>query len=319
MKVLLAVALLASLVLPASAAKVTDRLEVSGYLQGRYEGFEDAEDGSSTVNGFVLRRARLGIVGKPSDRVILKIELAGDDGSTSRIKDAFLQYFLRPGWTGASISFGQMKVPFGLEIQESSRDRLAPERARWVAFLFPETRDKGILFRSDSGKPVRVMLGLFNGNAGSSRDNNNSKDFVGRVELQPCDFMTLGGSVYLGDRYIGGPFENLNKRRLGGDVRIVLGDLVLTGEFVDARDFLVNPQGWMAQGALTLGSRNILVCRLDRLNTDLSFLPAGRSVNVGLVHQIAPGLRGKLFYEFNREKGTQVKNDVVRAEVVASF
>jgi hypothetical protein len=310
------IALVAMLLLlapgPVQAATISPKLDIGGYVQFR---FEDAQD--STVNGFYIRRARLGIVGKPSDRVLVKLEFSGDRGADSRLTDCYVQYFLREQWTGPSVRLGQMKIPFTPEVMISDADRLCPEPAQWIVALFPDTRDKGVVLASDLTKLVSVQVGVFNGTGTAAFDNNKSKDIAGRIQFNLVPFLVVGGAVYVGDVSLPYTSETLNRHRYAADARIDLGKLCLQGEYVAARDYGTNPIGWSTQASLAAG-RDTLVCRYDVYDAK-DGSPVLSSVNAGLIHQIATGLTGKIFYQINSESRSSFANNVFRAEVVARF
>jgi hypothetical protein len=294
------------------AATINPKLDVGGYVQLRYE-----DDQDSTVNGFLLRRARLSIVGKPTDRVLVKLEFSGDKGASSTLTDCYVQYFLRGQWTGPSLRLGQMKIPFTPEVMISDADRLCPEPAQWITALFPDTRDKGLVVASDLTKLVSVQVGVFNGTGRAALDNNKGKDIVGRVQFKPVPFVVVGGAVYIGDTYLPWSNTTFNRNRFAGDVRLDLGKLCLQGEYVTARDYGVSPMGYSAQASYVVG-RNTAVCRYDVFDAK-DGSPVLSTVNVGVIHQIATGLQGKLFYAINNESKNSFDNNVLRAEVVAKF
>lgn len=292
---------------PSIAATLDNKIDVGGYAQLR---FEDA-DGSS-VNGFMIRRARLDITGKPSDRVLIKVEFSGDRGVSSRLTDTYVQFFLLRKWTGPSVRFGQMKLPFNPEVIISDADRLCPEPAQWQLALFPETRDKGVVLASDPDKLISAQVGAFNGTGIASNDNDRRKDIVGRIQIRPVSCVVVGGSAYIGNPNLPLQNVNLNRRRYGGDVKVDLGNLKIQVEYVTARDLDKNLFGYDVQSAFVMG-RNTLVCRYDTFDPKNGSSGATSSVNIGVIHQIASGVQGKLFFE---RIGT---NNVSRAEVVAKF
>lgn len=66
--------------------------KVSGYAQGRWQLYPDAEAGAKS-NEFVVRRARTKFVFKPTDRAQATIQVDYSSGKVT-LKDAWLQYFL---------------------------------------------------------------------------------------------------------------------------------------------------------------------------------------------------------------------------------
>lgn len=182
-----------------------DRIRFSGYVQGRYESFEKTREADPpgtrvpVTNRFSLRRVRMTLNARPTSRVYIKWELEGNaPGIESR--DAFISYYLRGNpATGYTVSFGQMKVPFGFEIPQSSGARETLERARVIRFFYPSERDRGVKVSSPTGKRWFYELGVYNGVIGPGtpaiglNDNNNEKDVVGRIRTTQ-----FGGKVDAG-------------------------------------------------------------------------------------------------------------------------
>ena len=101
-------------------------------------------------NGFLVRRAKLGVDGRLVDDWSFELSYdfadpyqVTDDGSTKvgRFKDGFDDVALRyEGWKPADIDIGQFKVPFGLEELTSSNNIGFIERALPTAAFAPARR-----------------------------------------------------------------------------------------------------------------------------------------------------------------------------------
>ena len=93
----------------------------------------------------------------------------------------------RPRWSW-EIGLGLLRIPFGLEVQESDPDRFFLERSNVSRALFPGTFDLGARAQF-SWRFIRAQLAVMNGNplgdaSFPARDPNAAKDFVGRVGIE---------------------------------------------------------------------------------------------------------------------------------------
>jgi hypothetical protein len=93
----------------------------------------------------------------------------------------------RPRWSW-EIGLGLLRIPFGLEVQESDPDRFFLERSNVSRALFPGTFDLGASAQF-SWRFVRAQLAVMNGNplgdaSFPARDPNAAKDFVGRLGME---------------------------------------------------------------------------------------------------------------------------------------
>lgn len=113
-------------------------------------------------------------------------------------------------------TIGQQQLPFGLEVPATEELRPVIRNAQFTTSLDLVRRELGLIVRGelfplvDFGYNYRVPVisyafGVVNGAGPNTLDNNNSKDFVGRVAFTvPSDFnswlrqLSIGGSVYLG-------------------------------------------------------------------------------------------------------------------------
>lgn len=170
-----------------------DKIRFSGYVQGRYESFQKTRENDPpgtrvpVTDRFSLRRVRMTLNARPDPRVYIKWELEGN-GPGVESRDAFVSYYVRGNpAVGYAVSFGQMKMPFGFEIAQSSSRRETLERARVIRFFYPSERDRGVKISSPTGGRWFYEVGVFNGVIGPGtpaiglNDNNNDKDIAGRL------------------------------------------------------------------------------------------------------------------------------------------
>ena len=235
------------------------KFKFSGYLQARWETGETQSDtvrvtGTPLVHTpannerFYIRRARLKLTydASPLSQAVVYI-----DGGTDRFVRLLEAYvLLMDPWTpehSHSLTVGQFNVPFGYELERSSKDRELPERSRAENVLFPGERDRGAKIVSAWTPKIETVAAILNGGGINNVDYPNtdptrSKDFVGRVRGS-LGFMDAAVSGYWGKNTIGltGPDVQTDKTRLGADAQFFyespqLGGGTLRGEVYVGKD-----------------------------------------------------------------------------------
>ncbi len=162
----------------------TFELVLRGLVQ--FDGrFWFADNGDDNSDSLLLRRARVNIEGAVYKNFYYRL-LQEFAGPTATLLDGYGEWrqfpFARPG-------FGKMKTPLGLEFAASAADLGFIERGL-PRNLIPN-RDYGVTLTGDLfGERVSYTIGAFNGvpdlaNTGGA-DNNDDKDFVGRLFALPC-------------------------------------------------------------------------------------------------------------------------------------
>lgn len=195
--------------------------------------------------------------------------------TVTRLTDVYIQYKLLPD-TGAleepklTVAFGQQKIPFGLEAQVSDELRPTVSTAQFLgssALNNLNQRQIGVVLRgdyepsADYGFNYRAPLleynfGILNGNGANTADDNNRKDYVGRVALiVPADYnswlreLKFGASFYQGWKNLstsgGAPvllFDDARTSRRGFDFSYNHNPIGFTYELANGNDeALVTP------------------------------------------------------------------------------
>lgn len=165
------------------------QLMIGGYVQadGR---FYIEDNSASATDTFLLRRVYLvidGILSKDFD-----FRITPDfGGGKAVIQDAYIGYKYSPE---ARLRVGRFKAPFGLEYLQVSTDTTFVEYAL-PTNLVPN-RDLGIQLHGDLlGGIVSYAVGLFNGVSDGTNgdgDDNDGKDLVGRIFVQPFKNSEIG-------------------------------------------------------------------------------------------------------------------------------
>lgn len=158
------------------------QLKVGGYIQTDGRFFLDDKD-DKFKDSFLLRRVRLNIEGTLARDFDFRLLPDFGEGKTV-LQDAYVGYKYTPE---LRLRTGKFKEPFGLERLQSGTDTLFVERA--LPTNLGPNRDIGLqLFGDLFDRTVSYAIGIFNGvsDGGSSDgDNNDQKDIVGRIFVQP--------------------------------------------------------------------------------------------------------------------------------------
>lgn len=176
-----------------------------------------------------------------------------------------------PEYPTLTVTVGQQLLPFGLEVPASEELKpvirnaqftLGPSAARPAVAtgLNLGRRDVGAIIRGDLFTSVdygynyrqallAYAVGVLNGAGPNTLDDNDNKDFIGRLALTvPSDYnswlrqITLGGTVYLGKQnlYSSDVAKTLQgkgtKQRFGGDIYYNHWPFGLTYEYIRAKD-----------------------------------------------------------------------------------
>lgn len=238
-----------------------------GRAQIDYRAFEDGNkrnlDGSDLTNRFFGRRVRIGLTGTFYKYYDFYVEAdfgagaAGRDGNVV-LTDGFLDIHY---WPELRLRAGQFKVPFLYEEIVIS-DNLLDFVERSVADnLFPGRDFGAMLHGSLNGGVVGYAVGIFNGSGQNKAETNDSKDFAGRLVVEPfkqidvawLKSLHLGGDVTWGnegDRKNGslqgktdGQFAFFrsidtrgNRLRYSGEAAYYYGPFTIYGEYVQSRE-----------------------------------------------------------------------------------
>jgi hypothetical protein len=200
------------------------KIKLSGYIQTQFQSaewaggnagipasgqnaignFQGGAFPSGVASRFSVRRGRIKF-NYDNDLTQYVLQLDVTQGGVG-IKDAYLSV-KEPWYRAVSLWMGVFDRPFGYEISFSSGARETPERSRMFQTLFPGERELGMKLEIQPEQGVLSMFnlkaGLFNGVLNTANENDNSKDFIGRLGVQlPFDeqgFAIDGGvSMYAG-------------------------------------------------------------------------------------------------------------------------
>ena len=158
------------------------RLRIGGYMQadGRFYLSEPKPTGSE----FLIRRLRPYLEGTVAKYYDFRFMTDFGQGATT-LEDAYADIHY---WPQLRLRVGKFREPVGLERLEEDRALKFVERGLPTA-LVPD-RDPGFSFHGDLfAERLEYALGLFNGapdnTATADSDNDDGKDFAGRIFLRP--------------------------------------------------------------------------------------------------------------------------------------
>ena len=158
------------------------QLKLRGYVQADSRFFLDDKK-TAAVDQFLLRRVRPIIEGTLYKYFDFRI-MPDFGGGKVELQDAYLDIRYQPE---ANLKVGKFKAPVGLERLQSGTDILFVERAL-PTDLVPN-RDLGFQLHGEFlGGALSYAVGVFNGvadGASTDGDNNNDKEFAGRVFARP--------------------------------------------------------------------------------------------------------------------------------------
>lgn len=251
-----------------------ERITVIGFAQPQVEYKllgDDILGNSLNTSSFYFNRARLGVTGViPYDfSYYFMTEFSPGLGGPFII-DAFISYRRFAPYINASI--GQFKSPFGLELLTPCHKLHTINRSMVVDNLNSTARgnrDIGFLLFGGTGDlsifgtKTKNLLGyqfaIMNGTGMNIKDDNNLKDYIGRLTFHPFEFITLGASYRTGEQpsKVAGVTENDVRTRYGFDLELKYKGFLIQGEYVNGTDEGSYTVGGGCGGEITLvqGSR----------------------------------------------------------------
>ncbi|MCX8159499.1 MAG: OprO/OprP family phosphate-selective porin [Candidatus Saccharicenans sp.] len=271
-------------------------LKISGFAQLLFTGQNNQAD------TFSVRRARLSLDGRILKNLTFKVQV--DLTRSPVLLDALAEVLLDEKF---NLRAGQFLVPFSLESTTSAGRLLTVNRSRVVDLLAPG-RDNGSSGR-DLGLVVfgrlsifQYSLGLVNGAGINKKDDNERKDFAGRIIASPGLGLRLGLSLYNGRRFDAPTSTNLARNRLGLEASWDFRSFHLNAEYIQGRDDLIEKNGWYVQTAVDLKpDRYQLVFKLDHFDPDRN-LP-GQAITVytaGANWFLSPASKLQANFEYHR-------------------
>lgn len=224
---------------------------VKGYIQPQFDyNFlgEDGNGNSLSQSTFKFNRARIGVVGDiPYDfSYYVFIETSPFKKGDPYLLDAFITYKRFAPY--ASLSLGSFKIPFSLELNTACHKLHTINRSRVVSELASPDREIGAMVTGNSAELGFLGLNnknifsysfaIINGTGLGIADDNNAKDFAGRLVFSPFDFLSIGGSYRFGKQpaQIDDAVKQDERKRWAAEMEIDKGNFLVQGEYIYGED-----------------------------------------------------------------------------------
>ncbi len=328
-------------------------LQLSGYTQIRYNSFQQ----KGKADGFDIRRARLDFQGDFTSKWTYRLLVdfvanSGANGTAATggalvsplLLDAYIAY--KP-FDGLKITAGQFTIPFSLENMTQDRLLETADRSQVVSALVARKgdgsnnlvdsignqngRDLGIqlsgsLFKLEGNRHfLDYSLAVLNGAGIDVTDNNEFKDFAGRLVFHPVKTLSIGTNYYNGyDRFTSSLTKDQNRIRWGADALLDLDRFTARAEWLKGEEGNNNPivhEGWYAQGSYFLVPKFFqFVFRYDTYNPNKDKkLQTNTYYVFGTNFYFNAWTKLQLNYSWRTEAGADVNNDLVTAQLQLSF
>lgn len=274
--------------------------KISGYAQIRYD-YNTMGAGTST---FQLRRVRLSLAGDISPKIDYKLQA---ELTSFKLLDAYFSY--KP-FKQLNLRAGQFKLPFSIENTDYSPTKLElidyPMALTYLVGFSEELgddvikangRDLGVkLYGEFCDGVIGYDLGVFNGTGVNSKDNNKSKDVVGRLSIRPLDGLLISGSYMWGEY----SYEYITRERWGAGICYDKGPWVARAEYIGGKTDEMKSDGWYVLGGYRFCKNFMGVARYDTFtwdNDDRSD-STDRTYTIGVLWQPVKYLRLQVNYAY---------------------
>ncbi|MDD8026541.1 MAG: porin [Acidobacteriota bacterium] len=246
-----------------AAVTAAEPLKFSGYTQLL------STTQTAGIDGFSLRRVRLGLAGDITKTLKFKIEV--EALKSPAVIDAQIDWMPT---AAAGLRFGQFKVPFSLENLTSTPDLDLINLSQVVAKLVPgqdsgsSGRDIGVVV-TGKASIFEYSVGAFNGAGINKADTNGQKDVSARLVVRPASGLSFGASLYDGRHSATTGAAPVTRDRTGFEAAWITPTISFKAELIRAKDGDVRKQGWYAQAGYFLVAKKIqAVVRYDSLDGD---------------------------------------------------
>jgi hypothetical protein len=316
-----------------------DGVNVFGFLQAQYDyGFTEGDNTST----FGFNRSRIGVMGNiPYDfsyYVLLETSPFKKEGPTAYLLDAFITY---GRYNFAKVSLGSFKSPFGQELSTPCHALHTINRSKVVNELTAPDRDMGLMLLGGSDTTLfRYAVAVMNGTGLLVEDMDKYKDIVGRVLVQPTDWMHVGGSFRFGKSVNEDPTVDADERtRLGAEFEVERYGFLVQGEYIWAEDkgsYLVgggcgsDPE--VVQGSVQREGLSIMalyntpwnlqpVIKYENFNSDISLGNNNMEhvTTIGFNYFFNEWTRLQVNYEYKAEWYGEIDNDMLMVQLQVRF
>jgi phosphate-selective porin OprO and OprP len=324
------------------AVNAGKKMQLGAYTQIRYQALEE----QGKIDGFDIRRARVDLKGNLTPFLLYRLQF--DLATTAKLVDAYAEINVNPHF---NFTIGQAKIPFSYEnlLNDSKLDFI--DRSQGVEALVARSKDvvgnqngrdvgiqlAGTLLKIKNRPALDYSLAVLDGAGINVSDNNERKDFSGRLVLHPIAGLDLAGSYYNGSRFIPEVKEvknskgevttpaltakNVNRDRFGFDANYELKNLALRAEYINGTDDQVEREGYyFTAGYYFLQKKLQVLARYDFFDTDKAKAEnASGWYVVGANYNFTSNIRLQANYTFKEEEGSSISNNYAAVQFQIGF
>ncbi|MBI3991306.1 MAG: hypothetical protein HY350_04060 [Candidatus Omnitrophica bacterium] len=205
---------------------------IKGYIQTQFRHFEK----EGAADDIRIRRAFLGLEGKVAEDWPYELEFDAA-ASSSILRTVYLKY---TGFSpDATLTVGQFKTPL---LQESITSSTALDTIeRSLLTNMANERDVGVMLDGDLfTKRIYYAAGIFRGTGENVSENNDQKDFIGRlvyspwVDMKDCllSGISFGESIQTGRQAASGSIPEYDRDRFGSLLKYEFKNFKFQSEFL---------------------------------------------------------------------------------------
>lgn len=306
-------------------------LKLSGYIQGGFSWDDDSMQGSDKAT-FYLRRARVSISGDIwEDKLDYRLQV--DFNGTPKVCDLYVRFL---PLKEVGLQLGQFKLPFSLE-----NELYGPTKFELIEYSYLTTyltrndntydgisatgRDLGAqliggFIHKDGYSIINYNIGVFNGSGINTKDNNKSKDVIGRIIIKPIKHLSISGSYMYGETKFG---DNNYMKSPRWSVGAIYDDSHITAraEYAAAKFGNYNVDAFYVLGGYHFQKPWSVVARYEWLNDDYIENPNRDRFTVGAAYKPFKYLRLQLNYSYTiyKDMSKQYNGNCVNLMVSAIF
>lgn len=295
--------------------KIKKHFKISGFVQA---GYNWADDGTSD---FYIRRARVSFAGsifegRKGAKAAYRLQV--DFAGSPKILDCWVRY---SPIDAIGFQIGEFKLPLTIENTEYAPPlklefienalavkRLVRASGEDVTGISSAGRDIGAqlyggFVKKNGYNVINYNLAVFNGNGINKEDDNKSKDFVGRIMINPIRELTIGAYYQYGEGAYVNPYitdkgKYIGLHRYGGGLAYDCKDFFVRGEYLGGNTGNLKTDGAYLAGGYKFLGKWAALARVDYFDIDRTDAAREWNYTVGMNYQPWKYLRMQLNYTF---------------------
>ncbi len=305
--------------------KVKQHFKISGFIQAGYEWSDKHtynSEGISTSKGastFFMKRARLALSGNAAKNT-LDYKLQVDFAGSPKIVDLYMRY--RP-FNELGIQLGQFLIPLTIEntnyaglshefIENSLTVQRFAHMSGDLAGISSSGRNLGGqlyggFIKKEGFSIINYNLAVLNGNVINSRDNNKSKDFIGRLIVKPVKCLDIAAYYQYGE-FVNSTSKYNELQRYGGGINYDCPSFFVRSEYVAGKTADLRSESVYLAGGYRFLGKCAAVARVEYFDTDKYDSAYEMKYTVGFNYKPIKHLLLQINYAFNQYSGYGYKN-----------